>query len=63
VEPVTYLLRGAPVPNPIEMERVIRKAGYLYCGADFWRHPVDDDPRRMPYDRVELVEAFRRVTA
>lgn len=51
------------LPNPIEMEHVIRAAGWLYCGAGIWRHQTDKDARSRPfppYDRVALDEAYRR---
>ena len=58
MEPVTHLLKDAPRVNPLEMERVIRAAGWLYCGAGVWRGQHDRDP---VFNRVTLDEAFRRV--
>ncbi len=58
MEPVTHLLKDAPRVNPLEMERVIRAAGWLYCGAGVWRSRHDRAP---VFNRATLNEAFRRV--
>lgn len=47
-----------PLPNPMEMERVIRKAGWLYCGAGVWRPSWAREG--VPIGRMHLVNAFLR---
>jgi hypothetical protein len=45
--------------NPLEMERVIRAAGWLYCGAHMWRRGGQD--RDPVFNRCTLEAAYARV--
>lgn len=53
MEPVT----ATKLPNPVEMERVIRAAGWLYCGGGLWRHSSDDP--KFPWPRVPVEDAYQ----